>query len=89
MLAKGFPEIEELSRGCPVTDCAHADEPGCAVLAAVADASLTQRRLESWRALAREERWIPAGGGPRALSRGRRRCGTVSRPVCGDGLVSP
>ena len=55
-----FTEIEELARGCRFQDCAHAAEPGCAVLAAVDAGQLQVRRLESYRKLVRENQWIVA-----------------------------
>jgi ribosome biogenesis GTPase len=53
-----FSEIEELARQCRFHDCAHAAEPGCAVLAAVEAGQLPERRLESYRKLLRENEWI-------------------------------
>ncbi len=55
-----FSEIEELAEHCRFHDCAHLSEPGCAVLAAVEDGSLSHRRLDSFRKLLRENRRIAA-----------------------------
>ncbi|MFD8966839.1 ribosome small subunit-dependent GTPase A [Streptomyces sp. NPDC059568] len=55
-----FSEIEELARRCRFHDCAHVSEPGCAVLGAVEDGSLSVRRLESYRKLLRENQRIIA-----------------------------
>lgn len=55
-----FSEIEELAEGCRFHDCAHDVEPGCAVLAAIEDGSLPERRLESYRKLLRENQRIVA-----------------------------
>ncbi|MHC0430596.1 ribosome small subunit-dependent GTPase A [Streptomyces sp. O3] len=55
-----FAEIEELARGCRFHDCAHEAEPGCAVLAALADGTLPERRLDSYRKLLRENQRIAA-----------------------------
>lgn len=55
-----FAEIEELAEGCRFHDCAHGSEPGCAVLAALEDGSLSERRLESYRKLLRENQRIVA-----------------------------
>ncbi|WP_031075220.1 ribosome small subunit-dependent GTPase A [Streptomyces sp. NRRL S-118] len=55
-----FSEIEDLAEGCRFHDCAHASEPGCAVLAAVEDGSLPERRLASYRKLLRENQRIVA-----------------------------
>lgn len=55
-----FSEIEELGEGCRFHDCAHVSEPGCAVLAALDDGSLPERRLDSYRKLMRENQRIVA-----------------------------
>ncbi|MBX4178760.1 MULTISPECIES: ribosome small subunit-dependent GTPase A [Streptomyces] len=55
-----FAEIEELARDCRFHDCAHESEPGCAVLAAIDDGELPERRLESYRKLMRENQRIVA-----------------------------
>lgn len=55
-----FSEIEELAGQCRFQDCAHVAEPGCAVLEAVEDGSLSVRRLESYRKLLRENQRIVA-----------------------------
>ncbi|MFI9272341.1 ribosome small subunit-dependent GTPase A [Kitasatospora sp. NPDC052896] len=53
-----FSEIEELAAECRFHDCAHESEPGCAVLAAIADGVLPERRMASYRKLRRENEWI-------------------------------
>ncbi|NKY13379.1 ribosome small subunit-dependent GTPase A [Streptomyces somaliensis] len=55
-----FSEIEELASSCRFHDCAHGAEPGCAVLAAVEDGTLPERRLDSYRKLLRENQYIVA-----------------------------
>ncbi|MFD8823501.1 ribosome small subunit-dependent GTPase A [Streptomyces sp. NPDC059605] len=55
-----FSEIEELAEQCRFHDCAHESEPGCAVLAAIEDGSLHERRLDSFRKLLRENQRIVA-----------------------------
>lgn len=57
-VAATFPEVEELAAQCKFRDCGHHSEPGCAVLAAVADGSLAERRLDSWFRLQRELAWM-------------------------------
>ncbi|HYJ66161.1 MAG TPA: ribosome small subunit-dependent GTPase A [Nocardioidaceae bacterium] len=59
-IAATFADIAELERECRFTDCAHDTEPGCAVIAAVESGELTERRLESWRKLQREQAWMAA-----------------------------
>jgi ribosome biogenesis GTPase / thiamine phosphate phosphatase len=48
------PEITALLDQCRFADCTHRREPGCAVLAALADGRITEERLASWRKLRRE-----------------------------------
>lgn len=50
-VAETFPDIEALTEQCRFGDCAHRTEPGCAVIAAVADGSLDPARLSNWRAM--------------------------------------
>jgi ribosome biogenesis GTPase len=57
-LAGAFPDIEALAGACRFRDCRHDSEPGCAVRAADADGELAPGRLESWRKLQRELRWL-------------------------------
>ncbi|MEU0371962.1 ribosome small subunit-dependent GTPase A [Streptomyces sp. NPDC006283] len=55
-----FSEIDDLAERCRFHDCAHEAEPGCAVLAAIEDGALPERRLESYRKLLRENQRIVA-----------------------------
>ncbi|MET8628229.1 ribosome small subunit-dependent GTPase A [Kitasatospora sp. NPDC004669] len=59
-LQQVFSEIDALADDCRFRDCEHVSEPGCAVLEAVEDGVLLQRRLDSYRKLLRENRWIAA-----------------------------
>jgi ribosome biogenesis GTPase len=49
-----FDDIASLAGQCRFADCQHDTEPGCAVLAAVEDGTLTADRLEHYRRLLRE-----------------------------------
>ena len=53
-LSRTFAEIEDLAQQCRFRNCTHTNEPGCAVLAAVEQGLLDQRRLESYRKLEHE-----------------------------------
>jgi ribosome biogenesis GTPase / thiamine phosphate phosphatase len=53
-IASAFPDVEEAARSCRFRDCAHDDEPGCAVRAAVASGELSAARLASYRKLVGE-----------------------------------
>lgn len=59
-IEKTFSDIESLAAQCRFGDCAHRGEPGCAVRDAIDNGELTQRRLDSYRKLARENEWIQA-----------------------------
>lgn len=56
--AATFADVEALIAHCRFNDCSHRSEPGCAVLAALEDGSLAQRRYESWQKLQREMAWM-------------------------------
>ena len=47
-LAAAFPEVAALAARCRFGDCRHADEPGCAVRAAVLAGTLPAERLAAW-----------------------------------------
>jgi ribosome biogenesis GTPase len=53
-ISRTFPEITALLDRCRFADCTHRREPGCAVLAALADGRISEERLASWRKLRRE-----------------------------------
>ncbi|MBO2457035.1 ribosome small subunit-dependent GTPase A [Actinomadura sp. LCR2-06] len=78
-LRRAFADVEDLAEGCRFGDCAHMSEPGCAVLAAVADGSLPQRRLDSYRKLLRENAWIASRSDARLRAEERDKWKAVSR----------
>ncbi len=47
----GWPEIVRTAPGCRFNNCLHLREPGCAVIAAVEDGTLSARRYESYKRL--------------------------------------
>jgi len=53
-LETAFADVEEIAQGCRFRDCSHHEEPGCAVQAAVQEGALSQKRLDSYHALAQE-----------------------------------
>ena len=53
-LSRAFSDVEELATACRFADCAHAGEPGCAVVASVEAGDLPLERVDSWRRLQRE-----------------------------------
>lgn len=71
-LTDAFDDIAELALACRFTDCRHETEPGCAVLAAVEAGALSRERLESYRALEREQAELAERLERRERSRARR-----------------
>jgi ribosome biogenesis GTPase / thiamine phosphate phosphatase len=69
-LERAFADLTDLAATCRFGDCRHGAEPGCAITAALADGSLSPRRLESWRRLRRE---VEVESARLAESAGRRR----------------
>ena len=53
-LATAFADVEAVATMCRFSDCGHDGEPGCAVLAALADGTLDPERVESYEKLQRE-----------------------------------
>lgn len=51
MIQVGWPEILKLAPQCRFNNCMHVREPGCAVLEAVAEESISARRYESYKRL--------------------------------------
>jgi ribosome biogenesis GTPase len=54
----GFTDIENLFSQCRFTNCRHKTEPGCAVLAALADGSLPREHWERYLAQKRENKFV-------------------------------
>jgi ribosome biogenesis GTPase len=59
-VSAAFEDIEALAADCRFRDCAHAREPGCAVLGAVDNGTLSLDRLRNWRKFQRELESIAA-----------------------------
>jgi ribosome biogenesis GTPase / thiamine phosphate phosphatase len=53
-LNQTFPDIVELQKHCKFRNCQHQTEPGCAILQAIADGDLTEKRYKSYLKLGRE-----------------------------------
>lgn len=57
-IADVFTDIEELAKSCRFKDCSHNNEPGCAVLDAIRNGNLERQRLDSYRKLQKELRFM-------------------------------
>jgi len=53
-----FAEVEELFSQCRFNNCTHRTEPGCAVLAALEDGSLSREKWKSYQAQSRETGFV-------------------------------
>lgn len=88
-LDRTFADVEALVADCRFTDCAHRQEPGCAVLAAVEDGRLPQRRLDSWHKLQREARWMATRTDARLRAEARRAWVITHKEVRRSGRIRP
>lgn len=57
-ISASFNDVEELFLQCRFTNCQHQIEPGCAVLAALADGSMSQARWEQYNAQFNENKFV-------------------------------
>lgn len=80
-LDEAFHDIEELASSCRFRDCAHSDEPGCAVREAIGDGRLDSRRLENLRALEREAAALERRRDVRARRESDRRTGKLYKAI--------
>jgi ribosome biogenesis GTPase / thiamine phosphate phosphatase len=74
-----FDEIETVARNCRYRDCSHRGEPGCAVLEAVSDGTLSAERLESMHKLQRELAWLDRRENPMADLAEKRRWKSIHK----------
>ncbi len=78
-VSDAFADVTELAAQCRFSDCQHQSEPGCAILAALADGRLTQERLDSMHALQREEQRLRNRADPVARTRSKAHHKAMSR----------
>ena len=57
-ISLAFTEVEELFSQCRFSDCSHETEPGCAVLAALEDGSLSPDQWKQYKAQTRENAFV-------------------------------
>ena len=84
-----FSDIEEYAGHCRFADCGHAEEPGCAVLAAVEAGELPERRLASWFKLQREAAWMASRTDARLRGERERRWKTIHKEMRRGGRNRP
>lgn len=78
-LDAAFGDVEVLAARCRFHDCGHDSEPGCAVVAAVADGVLDDDRLASWRKLQRELAFLARRQDARLWSEERKKWARINR----------
>lgn len=72
-LAETFEDIAALAERCRFRDCTHEQEPGCAVRLAVEEGAISPARMESYRKLRREVRFLATRQDMRAMIEERAR----------------
>lgn len=82
-VAAAFDDLATLAAGCRFSDCAHRDEPGCAVLAAVESGALDPGRLESFHKLAGEAAALAARHDTAARLAAKREAKALGRAIKG------
>ena len=80
-LDEAFDDIDALAASCRFRDCAHNQEPGCAVREAVDEGRLTAVRLESFRRLRNEDLQLQQRRDELARLNEQRRVKTVHRTM--------
>jgi ribosome biogenesis GTPase len=78
-LAAAFADLEALAGACRFGDCAHLDEPGCAVRAAVEAGALDEGRLASFHKLREEVAALAARHDTAARQEAKRQAKVMGR----------
>ncbi|HUV29727.1 MAG TPA: ribosome small subunit-dependent GTPase A [Acidobacteriota bacterium] len=78
-LEQTFDDIESLAARCRFRDCRHEQEPGCAVQAALQDATLDAGRYQSYLKLKRELKHLAMRQNPAEARRAQRQRGKMIR----------
>jgi ribosome biogenesis GTPase len=84
-----FADLVELAGQCRFRDCAHAGEPGCAIAAAVAEGTVSARRVASHAALRHEVDWLRDRYDARRRAEQRRAWKQLSKAVRAGRKASP
>jgi ribosome biogenesis GTPase len=78
-LGSAFADIESLAHGCRFSDCKHANEPGCAVRAALEEGGLDAGRYQGWLKLQRELAFLASRDDVRAAEAQRARARSIAK----------
>jgi ribosome biogenesis GTPase len=76
-----FVDLDELAHGCRFSNCGHTNEPGCAVLAGLADGRIDQGRIRNWQKLQRERAHQEAARDKRVAANSKRRFKEIAKRV--------
>lgn len=74
-----FADVASVAAQCRFADCRHQDEPGCAVVAALARGDLPPARVASYKKLAAEQSAAITRGDPHEARRQKRAHGSVTK----------
>lgn len=72
-IERTFDDVTALAAACRFRDCNHRDEPGCAVMAALAAGELDEGRYASFEKLRREQAFVEREQDPRSAADTKRR----------------
>jgi ribosome biogenesis GTPase / thiamine phosphate phosphatase len=78
-LQHAFSDIETLAEACRFRDCAHQDEPGCAILEAIESGDLAADRLEHFARLRREDAYMRSRHDEQATSERNRKWKQIAK----------
>jgi ribosome biogenesis GTPase len=70
-VAEVFDDIVAIALECRFTNCNHAEEPGCAIRAAISQKTLDPARLQRWCKLTNEDVVNTGSAATRRLPRGK------------------
>ena len=65
-LAQAFDDLESLAQNCRFRNCRHREEPGCAISRAIEEGTVPRKRLENYRKMEAELRFLKTKTDPRA-----------------------
>ncbi|MEH7332263.1 ribosome small subunit-dependent GTPase A [Neobacillus drentensis] len=80
-LSETFSDIEELAGLCKFRDCQHKDEPGCAVVLAIHEGTLSFERLTSYNKLQKELAFIERKSDKRAQAEVRKQWKNINKQI--------
>lgn len=80
-LAQSFSDVEEWAGNCRYTDCSHTVEPGCGVLAALADGRMERGRYDNYLKLRKEAAYLKRKTDPVAGTNAKKRWKSMNKSM--------